>query len=402
MLHRVTFGMAFAGLAYVGIVSDRRLSGARLDDDAGKCGVVEYRDGLLTYTSAGLAEVPSRQFRAREWMAHWLLDAGIGGVGADHALARFASIAGQAMDELASGGPGQRPVRRDDTKSTFVFAGFVRLNGRANRRLYMISNFETAIEANATVGQFQTSIITVPDGRSDLMLIGSGRQYIQRAEIDRLLMLLANPTVPPEEFAHVAVQIVREVARRDPSASVGGQCSSAILRHPPNHDPLFTEYYPDAPAKTVQSTDFVGATYGTGGGYCIIDAHYSGGADAPDYFQAKSSSDWIAAVPRVSKNAPCPCGSGRKYRSCHARRRGRPGSRSMYAGMTFRVTQPPTEDQTISASVDAAGREGLRLVLKASPNPELAASADFELLDAGGGVLDRFALELNERSTWLE
>ena len=27
----------------------------------------------------------------------------------------------------------------------------------------------------------------------------------------------------------------------------------------------------------------------------------------------------VAAVPRVGRNEPCPCGSGKKYKHCHGR-----------------------------------------------------------------------------------
>ena len=32
-------------------------------------------------------------------------------------------------------------------------------------------------------------------------------------------------------------------------------------------------------------------------------------------------------IPKVGRNDPCPCGSGRKYKKCH----GRPGPRPLYA-----------------------------------------------------------------------
>ena len=41
----------------------------------------------------------------------------------------------------------------------------------------------------------------------------------------------------------------------------------------------------------------------------------------PEYWRRE-----LEVIPRVGRNDPCPCGSGKKYKKCH----GRPGQRTLY------------------------------------------------------------------------
>lgn len=88
---RVTYGLAFASPAFAGVVTDRRLTGARRTEDAGKCGLVVYTDGRLAYTLTGLAEQGA--FKTRTWLAEKLCEAGRGGRSIDASLREFAAIA---------------------------------------------------------------------------------------------------------------------------------------------------------------------------------------------------------------------------------------------------------------------------------------------------------------------
>lgn len=38
-----------------------------------------------------------------------------------------------------------------------------------------------------------------------------------------------------------------------------------------------------------------------------------------DYVEEANRSKGIASIPRVGRNDPCPCGSGKKYKKCHGR-----------------------------------------------------------------------------------
>lgn len=387
----MTFGIAFAGSRYVGVISDRRVTGTDLNDEVGKCGAVEFSDGLLAYTMSGLAEVPLRNFRSREWTARALLASGHGGVGTEQALMNFADIATQLMHELVSPprGSGSVRVERRHARSSYAFAGYVGEGPVRIRQVYVVSNYETlaATEDALTGEEFLTSALTPGPDEVAITLIGSGRGHVTRKEVEYLASLLARSSVPPEEFGKEAVEIVRRVALRDPAGTVGARCSAVIVKEPPHAEPLVTEYYPDAPSKTSHTTDFVGATYGRGGAYALIDGHYSGGHDAPPDFVTSTPSDWTPAVPNVNKNAKCPCGSGKKYKSCHRRRRGRQGSPTLYFENKMILVRPPTEDTQLTAMTNTKGEVSLSTVMRACSDPDNAHSVVIAMLGADGKTI---------------
>jgi preprotein translocase subunit SecA len=42
-------------------------------------------------------------------------------------------------------------------------------------------------------------------------------------------------------------------------------------------------------------------------------------ADAPDGTEAETPQTYTRAQPKVGRNEPCPCGSGKKYKQCHGK-----------------------------------------------------------------------------------
>lgn len=51
----------------------------------------------------------------------------------------------------------------------------------------------------------------------------------------------------------------------------------------------------------------------------IVNVAYAGPTDSGDVESVRGSVTGIAEVPRVGRNDPCPCGSGKKYKHCHGK-----------------------------------------------------------------------------------
>ena len=54
-----------------------------------------------------------------------------------------------------------------------------------------------------------------------------------------------------------------------------------------------------------------------GGAYSNVT--YTHPAEDGSVVQEADAATAVAAVPKVGRNEPCPCGSGKKYKHCHGR-----------------------------------------------------------------------------------
>lgn len=380
----MTLAIAFAGLRFAGVITDRRLSsgGTTADDDAGKSGLVEFRDGPLAYGFAGLAAAPEHKFQTRDWLVNALLASGEGGASQEAAIDRLAAYSAQQVHNLVTPplGLGPRRVRPEDTRTTFLFAGYeVTGEHSATRRIYVLSNFESEHETRAEPwDRFRWTSYGVAPGEVAILAAGSGREHMRREEVEQLTALLKNLAVPAKDFVSYALQVVRQVALRDKRRTVGARCSSVILNYgAPN--PLAMSYHADGVATTAYSPDFVSATYGDAGAYALCRGEYSGGYDAPN--------GWIASASASSKNAPCPCGSGRKYKRCHGGQGTAPGTSQINTSIQFSVRRAPRVDQELGTLVDENGHEWPVLVLRGVEDPDSATAVRCVMLDAAGQVV---------------
>jgi hypothetical protein len=90
---------------------------------------------------------------------------------------------------------------------------------------------------------------------------------------------------------------------------VGKQCTSLVLPSDPNADAL-GEYHPDKVTNKIYIPDYIEARGCDYGAFVIAK---------PEFQFLDYSGKPSLVIPKVASNAPCPCGSEKKYKRCHGR-----------------------------------------------------------------------------------
>ena len=118
--------------------------------------------------------------------------------------------------------------------------------------------------------------------------------------------LLADDRRPAEAAIGKTVELVQQAAD-SPRAqgTVGKQCTSFVLPVEPDV-PGNLEYHSGVVTNTIHGVDIIDAVHG----FLIMD---------PADWTEEGTSEAAMAGPKLGRNEPCWCGSGRKYKRCHGR-----------------------------------------------------------------------------------
>jgi preprotein translocase subunit SecA len=108
-----------------------------------------------------------------------------------------------------------------------------------------------------------------------------------------------------------AVEVLRATADSPRSrAAIGKQCTSIVLPSDPSKA-AEAEYHTVTRTHRLHGVSHVEARGGDFGVSVVADPEieYRNASGAPE----------ILAIPKVGRNQPCPCRSGKKYKRCHGR-----------------------------------------------------------------------------------
>ena len=107
---------------------------------------------------------------------------------------------------------------------------------------------------------------------------------------------------PARALIGKATGIMRDAARSTYSRGrVGEDINATVLPSDPSVAAV-TYYYPSAASSTLYGPNIIDVSRG----HVVMDSRVV-------------YHDSVAVVPKVGRNQPCPCGSGKKYKWCHAR-----------------------------------------------------------------------------------
>ncbi|MEU1607141.1 SEC-C metal-binding domain-containing protein [Micromonospora matsumotoense] len=312
----VTYGFAFVTSAYAGVVTDRQISGA-LIGEVGKCGEVRYRDAKLAYTMAGLAEAPRLGFKTRQWLAEALCDAGAPGVGIDSAIPNFATLATKKIRSLAG-------VRGEESRLSVLISGFKNSPLGALGIVYLVSNYQAFDLPNVETPWREFRVTKIEATPSSGVLTWIGSAVPTRKILEPAARLLGNPDVPPSHAVESLVDVIRKASDRDRRGEIGKRCSSVVVPLQAGVPSMF-DFHPDGPVQKLHVPTSVCAIYGNSGAYIRLDpevwTHPGSGSDSGDAWAGPAEGGGIEylGTPTVKRNTPCPCGSGKRYRKCHAK-----------------------------------------------------------------------------------
>jgi hypothetical protein len=164
------------------------------------------------------------------------------------------------------------------------------------------------------------TLIVVLANRQHGVLVSEAAVKLE--DVSSLCELLVREA-PAQALIGKAVNEIREAsASFRTRKTVGQQCTSLVI--PANRDETVdAEYHSAKPARTHFIPSLVNARSADTAQYIIAEPGFE--------LRDAQGKPGILSVPRVGRNQPCPCGSGRKYKNWHgAERRGEPGE-----GRTF-------------------------------------------------------------------
>lgn len=287
-------------------VSDRRLSsnGQLVDDESSKAGILTCRDARLAFGFTGLALFGD--FSTREWLLDALYQTASPDYLAGPMLDRLTS---RATDEF-SNAAALRTVPPKDKRLSVMFSGYLDSHNPPLAVCAILTNyqdFETGLDDKAAWRQFKLtrwSQIRPGEGEpTHIQRIGSW--LAMHEEDEQALRSMLEARKPSRAIIGKAVKFVREMADRpEAGGTIGKQLS--VIRVPRER------------TETVESSYFTSTTrdvsIGADGAWLMADDKRLVWKDPEIKIEGRA-----VAVPKVGRNHPCPCGSGKKYKRCHGR-----------------------------------------------------------------------------------
>lgn len=281
----MTLILAGGNQEYVALMSDRRLSGDGeiYDDEANKAIILATPDCRLTFAFTGVAKWGA--FDTLKWLLAVLANEVNSTKYEDiyNLLAKITSEATIAFKELPK-----------DAMLTIVAIGYVyKFSSTPQLICWEITNFNN-------VDEFELFTHSPKSSKQSIFQVFGNTIPVsdeQRTQLETLI----EASIPAVGFQLKCHHIIRNIVKKFPSGSIGEQCTACLIYVDVDKEMLSTYFskYVDSQLYSV-SASLLGST--------LHSMEFSGKAH---------TSPTTVPVPENGKNAPCPCGSGLKYKNCH-------------------------------------------------------------------------------------
>jgi hypothetical protein len=288
----MTLIIAVANDQYAVLASDRRLTrpgGTVVDEETCKITAFACKDAKVMIAYTGLSTTGSGT--TGDWVVDVLSEASEGHQSIYDVLERIKGVANAQYAALSA-------AVGCEFRLELVFAGFVFSDGTVEPKVWRVSNFN---------GDSSFTICSAgPIRGAGFIELGgttAGVSQSERLELQRLLALKK----PPHGIEMKLVNTVRKAASNSKSSNaVGKQINSCFLTSSPD-SPFIATYHSNIPQNTMYSINSVLATSG-GKPFVMKDGRLHAGYECPP-----------VSLPKVNPGRLCPCGSGMKYKHCHAK-----------------------------------------------------------------------------------
>lgn len=297
----MTFILVAANADQVIQVSDRRITGdggVVLDNAFGKAGHLLCDDASVLYSFTGLATI--NDFKTSTWLMDTFLAASKRSARFDELVRYFAELA--AIDFRSN--RDVISVRPDRRKLTVILSGY---NAVGNIVCVLISNYQDFINGiNHPIAQTEFTVFfeesAIPRDQNPTLLQAAGAFNALTDADEQELRLLVERRAPSHAIEDKMAAIVAEISdRHRAGGTVGKRLNIGCLYFLTPHTP-HVGYVSDVVEQDLPLLDVVDARSGVPQ-LLVRDVQFS--------------ADHSLVFPRVHRNAPCPCGSGQKYRFCH-------------------------------------------------------------------------------------
>ena len=298
----MTLVLALANDDYVVQVSDRRLTsdGQLKDDESNKAGFLVCEDARMVFAFSGLARYG--EFRTSRWILETLKAVAAPDHSAREILERFAS---RSTEFFRASSP-LSAVLPDHKRLSIMFTGFS-IDSRVLNCI--ITNFQdpdAGIDLPTARDEFSLyPKISKHSRESKLSFVQRiGAWQAMTPEDEQILRGFLLDGKPREAVLSKAVELVGQIADR-PAAqgTIGKQINSVCL--------TVGSLWPISGYHTSRPTDSI---------YLVdqIDLRRDSSQLVIHDVRLQVPATCVA-VPKVGRNQPCPCQSGKKYKHCHGR-----------------------------------------------------------------------------------
>lgn len=296
------------------LVADRRLTvNARVqEEESNKTATLMCRDGRVAVAFTGLARADRIRFQTRPWLLEALADSARGFYTLEATMHGLAQAATVRINRL--------PIGDREKRLTIVAAGYLCEEDVALPRLWFLSNWEEPWRERPLprLGDFKAyfyppagtdAAVTLPVMACGAVPFGASARALDSRMQELADMVGARR--PGIALANKATGVLQEFAASDESKGlVGESCMSTVISRDPTR-PITGQYHSRQITNKMYGPDHVEARGGDFGVHIMSDLELT-------LFDADKKPIKLG-TPRVPRNHPCPCGSGRKYKRCHGR-----------------------------------------------------------------------------------
>jgi hypothetical protein len=307
----VTLLLAAINADYAVLVSDRRLtqSGHALPDEANKTAHLVLNDGRFGVAYTGLATDGSHS--TSRWLLEALLEAAAPDALTSQTLERLGQVAERDIGALGR-------VGTPDGRLSIMLAGFTYPKDEPRAVACLVSNYDSFGRGSnqAASREFTPHYLAERRPREeDMSLVAFAGAEMAISDRDgQALVPLLKKRRPAHATAVKAFDLVREIAGRPRSSGLIGLQLMAVIVPSDPEVAASSLYDVSVAGDRLFGPSLVDARGGDYGRLAIMD---------PGQWTTDGSGAPVRTVlPRVGRNAPCPCGSGAKFKRCHGAGRG--------------------------------------------------------------------------------
>jgi len=294
-------------------ISDRRLSrqGELVDDESNKAGVLVCSNARLAFGFTGIAETASKDFITRDWLLEALNDARSSCTDVLGILRRLRNSASNLFQQHLS----LRHLTPKDQILSVMFSGYLDHHFPPRIGCAVVTNDETFTRSemdSEVVGSFRLLARTwrQASGHEATCVERVGNWRAMAPSDESVLRTMLAERRPAQAIIGTATKLIREMADRPAAANTIGKQLSVVRIPRDRRLSVETQYSTNVDSYESYMPDLVCLTP-VGGTLAVKGSVLS--STLPDGAPA------VIAVPKVGRNAACPCRSGKKYKKCHGR-----------------------------------------------------------------------------------
>ncbi len=304
----MTLILSFGNKDQVIQLSDRRLSNSSrvIEEESNKCGIMTCPNARLAFGYTGIARY--YKFNTFDWLLQALHESAQPTFVAKDIIERLCENASKTFKQHPS-----LKIAPNPTKAlSIMFSGYVYGSDYPQTAYAVASNYvnlETFHQHENVQEEFRVRFFSATDlveNPTMIQRIGNW-QGITEKDIYELRQALMERK-PRNALINIGVEFIRNLADKPASSKSIGKQITSICIPPDLQEAISTEYH----SNCVKRETYMPAQVSLFPDRQLVISNIS--------IRPVEDDTPPISVPKVSKNAPCPCGSKVRYKNCHGKR----------------------------------------------------------------------------------